>query len=67
GEYTIKAEASMVPGETDIADNTYVDGTVTVKSSPIELDILAVMVAAAIVLTIIAILAYRRRRRKQSA
>jgi len=67
GEYTIKAEASMVPGETDIADNTYVDGTVTVKSSPRELDILAIIVAAAIALTILAILLYRRRRRKQSA
>jgi len=67
GGYTIKAEASMVLGETDITDNTYVDGTVTVKSSPRELDILAIIVAAAIALTILAILAYRRRRRKQSA
>jgi len=69
GEYVIKAEASVVLGETDIADNAYVDGTVTVKSQPTYafprgLDILAIIVAAAIVLTILAILAYRRRRRK---
>jgi len=30
GIYTIKAEASVVPGETDTADNTYIDGTVEV-------------------------------------
>jgi len=29
--YTIKAEASTVPGETDTADNTLTDGTVEVK------------------------------------
>jgi hypothetical protein len=29
--YTIIAEASILDGETDIADNTYVDGTVKVK------------------------------------
>ena len=29
--YTIKAEASVVPGESDIADNIYTDGTVKVK------------------------------------
>jgi hypothetical protein len=29
--YTIKAEASTVPGETDTTDNVYVDGTVKVK------------------------------------
>lgn len=31
GNYTIKAEADVVPGETDVADNTYVDGTVKVE------------------------------------
>jgi len=69
GEYTINAEASMVPGETDITDNTYVDGTVTVKSPPVyvfprELALLGIIVAAVIVLTILAVLLYRRRRRK---
>ncbi len=30
GNYVIKAVADVVPGEVDIADNTYVDGTVTI-------------------------------------
>jgi len=30
-DYTISAKASVVPDETDTADNTYVDGTVRVK------------------------------------
>jgi len=69
GEYTIKAEASMVLGETDIDDNTYVDGTVIVKSPPVYvfprgLALLGIIVAAVIVLTILAVLLYRRRRRK---
>ena len=32
GAYNISAEADVVDGEVDIADNTYVDGTVTVTS-----------------------------------
>ena len=32
GTYTISAEASTVPGETDTADNTFEDGTVTVSA-----------------------------------
>jgi len=32
GSYTIKANASIVTGEIDTADNTYIDGTVTVAS-----------------------------------
>jgi len=31
GIYIIKAEASIVPGETDTADNIYIDGTVKIK------------------------------------
>ena len=34
GEHIIKAEASIVPNETDIADNTYQDGTVKVIKPP---------------------------------
>ncbi len=34
GNYTIKAEASTVPEETDTADNVYVDGTVTIVKPP---------------------------------
>jgi len=33
GSYTIKAVADTVPGETDIADNTLIDGAVTVEST----------------------------------
>jgi len=31
GNYTISAEANVVPGETDTADNTYINGTVKIK------------------------------------
>jgi PKD repeat protein len=67
--YVIKAVASTLPGETDIADNTYVDGTVTVKSPPVHVSprglvLLGIIVAAVIALTILVALLYRRRRRK---
>jgi len=35
GNYTIKAVASAVPGETDTADNTYIDGSVKLVKSPV--------------------------------
>jgi len=35
GNYTIKAVASTVPGETDTADNTFIDGDVKVVSPPV--------------------------------
>jgi hypothetical protein len=38
GTYTIRLEAEVVPGETDTADNTYVDGTVTVTVPKITID-----------------------------
>jgi len=34
GNYTISAEVNAVPGETDIEDNVYVDGKVTVTGPP---------------------------------
>jgi len=34
GNYTISANASIVPGETDTADNTYADGQVIVGAGP---------------------------------
>jgi hypothetical protein len=37
GVYTVRAEASIVPGETDLADNVYVDGNVTVILPKISL------------------------------
>jgi hypothetical protein len=36
GVYTISAVASIVPGETDVKDNTFTDGTVTVRSPVIR-------------------------------
>jgi len=38
GTYTIKAVASTVPGETDTADNTLTDGTVTVQTSTVTVN-----------------------------
>jgi len=32
GDYTISANATVVPGETDIADNNFIDGKITVTS-----------------------------------
>ena len=32
GYYTISANATIVPGETDTADNNFIDGTITVTS-----------------------------------
>jgi PKD repeat protein len=42
GVYTVRAEASIVPGETDLADNVYVDGNVTVMPAIHDVAILSV-------------------------
>jgi len=73
GSYTIKATASSVLGETDTTDNTYIDGTVSLKQPaqpsgnrfvlPPEL----VVAAVAVIVVIIASTFYIfRRRRTQS-
>lgn len=72
GNYTIKAVASTVPGETEIVNNECVNGTITVKLPPVyifprELIILALIVTAAIVVNGVVILLYRRKRRKPSS
>lgn len=63
GDYRIKAVAATVEGETDTADNTFIDGTVTIESSsggfPIEYAIVGVA-AAAIVIAVI-FLYFRRK------
>ena len=51
GNYTISAKASLVPGETDVTDNTFIDGSVLItipgdincdfKVNPQDLAILA--------------------------
>lgn len=38
GNYTIKAEATAVPGETETADNTFSDGAVVVTNTKIQVD-----------------------------
>jgi PKD repeat protein len=38
GTYTIRLEVDVLPGEIDTADNTYVDGTVTVTVPKITID-----------------------------
>jgi len=35
GNYTIVAQASLVLGESDVADNTYIDGTVKIIKNPV--------------------------------
>ncbi len=37
GEYVLKAEASMVPGETDITDNSFTNGQVTLGMFPLAI------------------------------
>jgi parallel beta-helix repeat protein len=41
GEYTIKAQASVVAGESDIGDNTFIDGKITVLqvTMDVEMDV----------------------------
>ena len=67
GDYQIRAVAATVTGETSTADNTFLDGTVTVKpasqtSIPIEL----IVGIVAIVVVIVLVLLFMRRRRSSS-
>jgi len=39
GEYTIKAQASVVAGESDIGDNTFIDGKITVLQVTIDVEV----------------------------
>jgi parallel beta-helix repeat protein len=39
GEYTIKAQASVVPGESYISDNTFIDGKITVLQVTIDVEV----------------------------
>jgi len=78
GDYTLSAVASTVPGETDVADNTFVDGTVRVMSShvpPVVSEIpawliwllvtLIILVAASLFISI-ALLFYVRKKKRNS-
>ena len=72
GTYTISAVAETVEGEIETADNTFVDGTVTVLSgAPLPLWFTLaflgglVIVAALVLLLFLGILRRRRRKKKQ--
>jgi hypothetical protein len=64
GDYTIKAEASIVEGETDIDDNTYTDGVVTVQEAPPPDILLYAAVAAVAIIVIVAMTLYALKLRK---
>lgn len=79
GNYTISAEASVVPGEIEINDNRFLDGTVWVKSGmpppSVEyvlprwllafLFLLSVFIGACLAAVIIFALLWRRERKKK--
>jgi len=76
GNYTIAAVASIVPGETDVKDNTFIDGVVWVTPwvSPSDWEIprwllallflLIVFVGACLIAAIIFALLWRRKKKK---
>jgi len=81
GDYTLSAEASVVPGEIDVEDNRFVDGMVTIKSweplppEPVEcvipkwllasLFLLAVLIGANLVVTLGFVLWWLHKREKK--
>jgi len=80
GDYTLSAEASVVPGEVDVEDNRFVDGVVRIKPwvppAPVDfvlprwllafLFLLAVLVGACFVLLIGLALCCTRKRKKEA-
>lgn len=80
GNYTLSAKASVVPGEVDIEDNTFINGVVWIKPQvpppPVEwvlpkwlltyLFLLAVLVGACLVLLIGLALCCTRERKKEA-
>ena len=67
GNYTISAVASTVPEETDIEDNTYIDGTVTVKppgpSLLTKIPLWLILLIVALIFVIIAALLLRKKKK----
>lgn len=63
-DYKIKATASTVSGETNTDNNTYVDGTVTVKEASQGFPVMYVGIAAIIAIGIASFLVFFMRRRK---
>ncbi|NIR87823.1 hypothetical protein GWO13_09825 [Candidatus Bathyarchaeota archaeon] len=67
GNYTIKANATQVLGETDTTDNTYADDTVLVKAPPpppFPIEIIIAIAVVAIVIAVAVIYYYLRKRPK---
>ena len=63
--YTISAVAGVLPGETDVNDNTYINGPVTIRSMPIhaiprEVIVIGLVVAVEVAMLLIALLMSRR-------
>lgn len=66
GTYVTSAVASVLPGETDVDDNTHIDGVVAVRSVPIhavprEIVVIGLVVAVEVAMILIALLMSRRR------
>jgi len=66
GTYTMKASTNVLPGEIDIDDNTYIDGSVVIGARPVYaaprgLIIMALVAAVAIAMALIALLLSRRK------
>jgi len=64
GDHRIKAVATAVTGETSIADNTFVDGTVTIKDAPQFPWIYVIAGVVVVVVVIVAAFFFLRRRKK---
>ena len=68
GTYIISAVASILPGEIDIGDNTYINGAVVVGAMPVYavsrgLNIIALVAAVAVAMILIALIMSRRKKR----
>jgi hypothetical protein len=66
GEYVIKAIADTVRGETNIEDNIFVDGTVTIESLfNFNIIILILIVILLLIASLLFLLCYSRKRRRR--
>jgi len=67
GNYTVKANATIVSGETDTTDNTYTDGTILIEAlppSPFPIEIIIAIVVVIIIIAVAIIYYYLRKRSK---
>ena len=77
GNYTLRAEASVVPGEVDVEDNEFIDGVVEIKLAPLVecelpkwllafLFLLAVLFGATLVVILGFLLLWLHKRREKT-